>query len=396
MTAYIQSNHIEPMGKYVRRKIGEQIRMRKRLKTPLRITAESMPYGFADEDFFLTFQKAYPNLWNEVKVKYETDLTERSNRIKKGLKVSELKKPSEITRDVASHILKKTRAIHKNLKDDQKAALQVKHEALIRKGERKSEEIKAKRTTAERSFQKATPKFAQQLIKEYFRLRRSDPLDIDARYLILLECAKFKCKQVTIFLHKINACEKNIQLRRLAYNILEKFGQYPRLGRIRKGKRGSTTIKTVGLEENPTELLQFIYAKQHIIHQSFDVFLSHSYRAKNELLAMKDRLNSQGLVVYVDWINDAEMLAREKQNEDTFNVIFERLKQSKSLLFLACQQSLLSENTKKEVEFYKTLSRPIYYVNPDSISPLPEFLDGAVKWNLNTLKSCKSDKFNRE
>lgn len=141
------------------------------------------------------------------------------------------------------------------------------------------------------------------------------------------------------------------------------------------------------IEDSPSVLLQLIFEKQQILHKNFDVFLSHSYGRQSELLQTKEILNRQGLVVYVDWINDAEMLQREKQNDDTFNVLYERLRQSSALLFIQTKLSVTSEYCMDELIYFKKLNRPMYLYEAEMIENRPNIFEGMVKVKL------KDDKF---
>lgn len=76
---------------------------------------------------------------------------------------------------------------------------------------------------------------------------------------------------------------------------------------------------------------------------SFDVFLSHSYRdaqalGADDLLRLKNLLESFDLTVYVDWLVDRQ-LSRETVNSKTAELIRTRMDQSKCLLFATSARS---------------------------------------------------------
>lgn len=79
--------------------------------------------------------------------------------------------------------------------------------------------------------------------------------------------------------------------------------------------------------------------------------------------------------MYVDWINDAEMLAREKQNDDTFKVLYERLRQSSSLLFIKTKPSVTSDYCRDEIEFFKKLNRPMYILEAEDVEDNSQIYD---------------------
>lgn len=67
--------------------------------------------------------------------------------------------------------------------------------------------------------------------------------------------------------------------------------------------------------------------------RSYDVFLSHSYLDRVQVLALVKLFNKHHFSVYVDWIEDKQLNRREV-NLKTANLLRERMKQSKSLSYL--------------------------------------------------------------
>ncbi len=375
------------MGKQQRRKIGEINRFRKRLKFPLSRVARVMPKGFTDEEFLDLFKTAYPRLWVELMNFFKSSMDEYRNRINKGLKGVKPSYPKDMVFLVAKSSLAKSRIVNSNSSIEQEHEKAKERAKIIREGKSKANKIQQLEAERIRKFQKVAPKYVDNLIKLYFNQRKENALDIDTRYLIILECAKFKCKKTIVFLQKINACEKNNELRMLAYEYLVRFGVNPRLTRKRRGKKKLTATTVHKIEDSPSVLLKLIFEKQQILHKNFDVFLSHSYGRQSELLLTKEILNRQGLVVYVDWINDAEMLQRENQNDDTFNVLYERLRQSSALLFIQTKLSVTSKYCMDELIYFKKLNRPMYLYEAEKIENRPNIFEGMVKVKL------KDDKF---
>ncbi|MEK0160811.1 toll/interleukin-1 receptor domain-containing protein [Pseudoalteromonas piscicida] len=74
-------------------------------------------------------------------------------------------------------------------------------------------------------------------------------------------------------------------------------------------------------------------------YQKFDVFLSHSSDDAELILGIKKILEEeQGLTVYVDWDTDRQ-LSRENVNKETADLLRMRMKQSKSLIYVATENS---------------------------------------------------------
>lgn len=374
------------MGKYIRKKIGELNRLKERLKYPVSRIACIMQKDFSDDDFLSLFKTAYPGLWIELEVYYKSCCSEYKNRLNKGLKTVKPISPKDFLFSVANTSLINARRNNVTISIEQEHEKNEKRLKIINRREHKLEIIQKKESQRLRKFQEVEPPYIKNLIKQYFRLRKVNPLDIDIRYLIILECAKFKCNNAITFLQKINACEKNDELRELAYQSLVRFGLHPRLTRKRKGKKKLTTTAIHEISENPTTLLQLIFEKQQLVHKKFDIFLSHSYGRKKELLKVKDILNQQGLVVYVDWINDAEMLRREKQNDDTFKVLYERLRQSSALIFIQTELSIQSKYCMDELSYFKELNRPMFMYEAEPVETKPDILNEMIKINLENDK----------
>jgi hypothetical protein len=64
----------------------------------------------------------------------------------------------------------------------------------------------------------------------------------------------------------------------------------------------------------------------------FDVFLSHSFTDRKTILGLRTLLESAGLSVYVDWIDDPQ-LDRNNVSSATAAVLKARMAQSRSLLY---------------------------------------------------------------
>lgn len=75
-------------------------------------------------------------------------------------------------------------------------------------------------------------------------------------------------------------------------------------------------------------------------YRSFDIFLSHSYADKQIIPQLKYQLEKMGYSVYVDWITD-RLLSREDVNKRTAEILQQRMKQSRCLIYAT------SDNSKK-------------------------------------------------
>lgn len=85
--------------------------------------------------------------------------------------------------------------------------------------------------------------------------------------------------------------------------------------------------------------------------QSFDIFLSHAIADAELVLGVKKLLEQQGAKVYVDWANDPQ-LDRSKVNAETAALLRQRMRQSKSLVYLATEASSSSKWMPWELGFF--------------------------------------------
>lgn len=100
--------------------------------------------------------------------------------------------------------------------------------------------------------------------------------------------------------------------------------------------------------------------------KTFDLFLSHSSLDSEVLLKLKAILNSDDIHVYVDWFNDREALKWEMTNVDTIKVIMERLKSSKTLLYVYTVASLMSRWMPWDLGYFHALKGKICVYYPET------------------------------
>lgn len=74
---------------------------------------------------------------------------------------------------------------------------------------------------------------------------------------------------------------------------------------------------------------------------SFDVFLSHASEDSEIVLGVREILAGLGLKVYIDWIDDPQ-LDRGNVTAENADMLRQRMKQSKSLIFLTTKSSVSS------------------------------------------------------
>ncbi len=92
--------------------------------------------------------------------------------------------------------------------------------------------------------------------------------------------------------------------------------------------------------------------------QTYDVFLSHSSHDKELVLGVKNRLEGARCTVYVDWIEDRD-LDRTAVTPENADRLRRRMRNCRSLVYLATDRSLLSKWSMWEIGNFDGMARPI-------------------------------------
>ena len=85
--------------------------------------------------------------------------------------------------------------------------------------------------------------------------------------------------------------------------------------------------------------------------EAFDIFLSHAIADAELVFGVKQLLEQQGATVYVDWSHDRQ-LDRSKVNGETAALLRRRMRQSKSLIYLATDAATTSKWMPWELGFF--------------------------------------------
>lgn len=340
------------------------------LKTCVKKLIEVLPDKFSDEDFIKAFVECFPHLWEDIQYFCAIRKNDYNRRRKKGLRTIPFLSPK-------LYLLKHCTSCRKNISHLSDEERFRRRKIMAKLGCKKLQKRKEKLASNLVYIQEVCPDYVYKLIRTYYKLRRHNTLDVNARYLILLEASQFKCKETLSFLYQIASCDKNWDLRIMAFYALQRMGEHPWLGRGKKGKKHLSQLKKVDIRKNPTVLLELISKYQSLLYQHYDVFLSHSSMDVSELLQLKSVLNSQGYTVYIDWVNDREMLNRANQDENTWKTLYMRMDQSCRLLYVLTDNSIDSASTQREVLYFKAHKKPIYVFKPEIITKeKPKYLVG--------------------
>lgn len=356
------------MGTTKRKYNATLVRFRRQFKKPLRNVLSVMPDGFTGAMFISEFKVLYAYLWDDICAK-----SREYNRKDRGLEKKGFPKryyfpsPNNYLKKIATPIIN-NKALFYQLKKEVKQPEERKA-MLLQQCKEKQDKRKKQLNTNLKYIQIAKPAYSNYYIKTYFKIKHSNPTDVDTRYSILLEASKYKTTETIKFLHKVNASERNFSLRHFAFTSLQKFGiKEVYLYKNRKRKRKCDDIKPT-LIDTPDNLLQYIYKSQLEMMKSYDLFLSHSYENSEEVLQIKAMLNSSNINVYVDWLNDREALKRELVNQSTAGVIIERMKVSKALMYIYTDTT--SQWAPWELGYFHAQSGKICIYNPQRINLIP-------------------------
>ncbi|MTV41935.1 toll/interleukin-1 receptor domain-containing protein [Duganella radicis] len=84
---------------------------------------------------------------------------------------------------------------------------------------------------------------------------------------------------------------------------------------------------------------------------TFDIFLSHSIHDAELITGVKELLEKMGFSVYVDWDADPQM-DRSTVSKKTAEILRKRMKQSKSLIYVATEKATASKWMPWELGFF--------------------------------------------
>jgi len=363
------------MGRTKRRYQGELICFRKTLKRPLRNVLATMPEGFSEELFLSEFKLLYSYLWDDICSKAKEYNRMDKGREKKGLpKICFFPKPINYLRRIALPIIQNKRLYYQLKKSENERGELRK--GLLDQSQCKQKKRKDKIVLNQKYVQQVVPSYSNYYIQTYFTGKYQNPTDIDTRYAVLQEASKYKSPVTIKFLYKVNASERNYHLRHFAFLTLQKFGEKEvRLRPNRKGKKRPGDKIVPNPINTPEDLIRFIYNSQLEQMKTYDLFISHSSSDYDLIIRLKAILNSLGLNVYIDWVSDRNALKRELTNISTAKAIIERLKSSKSLLYIHTESSLQSQWTPWELGYFHALKgNRICVYTPNDI-PKPAYIN---------------------
>lgn len=359
------------MTSYERRYNKEKMLLCKRLRHSARKVAEVMPCGFTDEQFYSTFPTLQPLLWQEICEVYKEYRYINENRKKIGKKSTRILSPLEILKDISRPILSKVRAERK-LNPIADSILKKQYEKLEFCAKKKIEAYNKKLFEDTYFIQNVTPSYVKDLITSYFDARKRENLDVNIRYLIIMEAGKFYSDDTIRFLKQVQSGEKNEELRYAAFKALKQMhAPHVSLHHKRDGKMTENRRRKPNPDETPKALSKSIYNADFEKLKEFDIFISHSSQNREQIHDIMQLFNRNGFVCYVDWVSDKEQLKRELSSKETAEVIIDRIKKSTILVYVLTNECLLSKWSPWELGYAYALNKPICVLQLEQIEKIP-------------------------
>ena len=365
------------MSTYQRAYQREMQNFNKKFKLPLKNISAIMPIGFSDEEFLAAFIECYTGLWYAIQDRKTIyDMMDAQRKKKHLPEAYHHPMPEEWFYARAKKVITNTRLKHKAnniLPEEERIAL---HDNLVQKCQKRQSEKLEQTETIEKYLQIVTPKYTNNFIKAYFTNKGQTQEEVDKRYQILLQASKYRCEATIAFMLKVNAMERNEHLRNFAFQTLQKKFGFPEILFKRNHNSKGMPIKIEPHKiETPEALLAAIIKEQFDLQKHYDVFLSHSSLDNNLVLQLMSILNSKGLTVYIDWVEDKLALKRELTSADTAKVLIERIKSSRAIVYVKTTQSALSLWTPWELGYAQAIGKKITVLEIEYILGTPKYLD---------------------
>lgn len=345
---------------------------KKRFRKPVQQVAILMSPGFSDEYFVNTFRKLYPDMWDDLQKQYTYWHGKNNILIKYGKKSRyNFRKPYNFILDCSFHIRKKLRKsnLPNTLSDEERKNIakdiQTKSETKLKKREEKLQK-------ALYYVQKVEPQYTSKFIDRYFTTH-----DLHERLEIIRELSKYKSEKIIEFFYKVNACTRNFSLKEESMKYIQGIGLPFVLRRKKKGKKNYIDNEQVKNMSSPEILMKRLYVDDLEKIKKFDAFISHNSQDEDKIVTFYKKLNKEGYVAYIDWVNDKFDLKRQWCNASTAQVIKQRIKQSKVFIIFLSKSTLNSQWCPWELGYADALGKKIcVYKCDDSGGMIPQFYEG--------------------
>ncbi|EKF9882605.1 TIR domain-containing protein [Vibrio cholerae] len=356
------------MAGVVKRKYeSETRRLQKSFTRPLNLISEVLPDEYDKYLLLKLFKELFPLMWDSLIKRYE----QYESKDKFLAKVGKKKRYYHDKPDVFFFKLPKVkhmvsqdqRARHKKKFNEKNA--QLAYQSLMNKANSKAKAHENKMASINKDLQTVDPLYIDAFLSAYHKRG----ITTQGKVEIFNELKKYNTTKVIEFFQKLNDSERNNQVRRMAFEHLQKLGASVRLRKNFKGKVKSYNIETDRFIVSPEDLYQRLELNTIQNEKKFHVFISHSYKDADLLRQVKSCLNNHDLSVYCDWTSDNDFLKRNLVSDYTKMVLKKRIEQSRCVVFLQTKNSVNTDNSftspwvSLEIEHALSIGKPIYSFN---------------------------------
>ena len=355
------------MGKVMRQYNEFYIKLQKEFKPAHNMVIETMPEKFSNKDYVDKFTYMFPDKIS--KLEKERNYWYGKCIIKKNLVKIRRKRMSleiyDFIIETSKHIRKRTR---KNFLSNEERKNQV--DEIRKKSLEKLKLQSIKRKKVLDYIQEIDPPYLNHYRKRFFRTH-----DLHERLEIIRELSKYDSKKVHNFFYAINGHVRNQSLKKEVQSYFQSLSLPFRLSRKKKGKTNFIDNEIVTNRKGPEELKKRLYINDLEKVKKFDIFLSHNSQDEDKIITFYKKLNKDGQVVYIDWVNDKYDLKREWCNTSTVDIIKERIKQSDVFVLYFSSKTLNSQWCAWELGYADAIGKKIciYFSEKINKSIIPKF-----------------------
>lgn len=371
---------MDKMGKVKRKHQNEENYFNKSLKSVINQISEVLPQYYQKGDLLNEFKKLCPYQWNmiEERQKNYKEKEKHLYKVKRIIGRYNTKSPVSYFYSIpkVKYILSKKRRYEYSENYDELQVNKKKIE-LEKKRALKNNKISEKLLNAKKKSQNIDPEY----LNIYIRAYHKKGISTEAKLEIVKELSKFDTKNITRFFQKLNDAERNDMIRNLAFIHLQEFGHYAKLRKKFDGKKKIYHVEKATLDyKKPEDLYEDLKKKSIQSQKKYNIFISHSSEDKLLVNNTIKSLNSEKKVCYCDWTMDNDYLKREFVGEYTKQVLKVRMEQSDILLFLRTENSIKSCWVEFELEYFKSLAKPIYMINK-----IDDLFDKYKEYNISNI-----------
>lgn len=355
------------MGKVMRQYNEFYIKLQKEFKLAHNMTIEAMPAKFSNKDYVKKFIYMFPDKISRLII--ERNYWYGKRIIKKNLVKIQSKRMSLETNDfileTSKYIRRQVRKNILSIEERKTQADEIRKKSLAKL---KLQTIKRKKSLD--YIQEINPSYLEHYRKRFFKTH-----DLHERLEIIRELSKYDSKEVHNFFYAINGHVRNQSLKKEVQSYFQSLSLPFRLSRKKKGKTNFIDNEIVTNRKGPEELKKRLYIDDLEKIKKFDIFLSHNSKDEEKIITFYKKLNKNGQVVYIDWVNDKYDLKREWCNTSTVDIIKERIKQSDVFVLYFSSKTLNSQWCAWELGYADGIGKKIciYFSEKIDRTIIPKF-----------------------